>query len=281
MKKQVNTVAYTKQDTFITPKVIELGGLSDSLKPPVKISSIMPRPIVSMVPNLTGNSYPIIDSKAEFRKLRLEQPSKISLPLLQNIQGKVIKDSLGNTFVLGNGGISNFTNFTTINGLALDAISCSKMDRLGNLWFGTFGGGVSRYDGKSFTNYTRYPNGFPKSPCNQVFNKTLKKIAEKIPSLNQDYEKKLIKGHKVERVKLKKYDMVVTHSARRSYCTNMYLRGVPIPTIMAISGHKTEENFLKYIKADNRKHAEILKAVYDDGERRKAELLKQQQTSGN
>ena len=51
-------------------------------------------------------------------------------------------------------GIPHFTNFTTNDGLALDAIACSIMDKTGNLWFGTSGGGVSRYDGKSFTNYT-------------------------------------------------------------------------------------------------------------------------------
>ncbi len=45
-------------------------------------------------------------------------------------------------------------NYTTDNGLALDAISCSCSDHFGNLWFGTQGGGVSRYDGKSFTNFT-------------------------------------------------------------------------------------------------------------------------------
>ena len=55
---------------------------------------------------------------------------------------------------MGEGGKSNFTNFTTNNGLALDAVSCSVIDRFGNLWFGTFGGGVSRYDGKSFTSFT-------------------------------------------------------------------------------------------------------------------------------
>ncbi len=41
--------------------------------------------------------------------------------------------------------------------------------------------------------------------------------------------------------------------------TNIYLRGVPVPTIMANSGHRTDKNFKKYNKADNRKHAEILK----------------------
>jgi ligand-binding sensor domain-containing protein/signal transduction histidine kinase len=50
--------------------------------------------------------------------------------------------------------LSIMQNYTTDKGLALDAIACSIMDKTGNLWFGTFGGGVSRYDGKSFTNFT-------------------------------------------------------------------------------------------------------------------------------
>ena len=111
----------------------------------------------------------------------------------------------------------------------------------------------------------KYPDGFPKCPCNQIFNRYLKEIGERIPSLNQDYEKKIIRKHKVEKVQCKKYKMVVTHTARRSFCTNMYLRGIPTTTIMAISGHTTEENFKKYIKADSRKHAELLKRKIEEG----------------
>jgi ligand-binding sensor domain-containing protein/serine phosphatase RsbU (regulator of sigma subunit) len=47
-----------------------------------------------------------------------------------------------------------FTTYTTEQGLALDAIHCSCIDHFGNIWFGTSGGGASRYDGKSFTNFT-------------------------------------------------------------------------------------------------------------------------------
>jgi len=68
--------------------------------------------------------------------------------------------------------------------------------------------------------------------------------------------------------------MVVSHTARRSFCTNMYLLGVPALTIMAISGHKTEENFRKYIKADNRKQAELFVSVLNEVQKRKAEVLK-------
>ena len=56
--------------------------------------------------------------------------------------------------MVGGGGVANFARFTTDNGLALDAVSNSLVDRMGNLWFATLGGGVSRYDGKSFTNFT-------------------------------------------------------------------------------------------------------------------------------
>ena len=46
-------------------------------------------------------------------------------------------------------------NYNTGQGLALSSIISSYRDKKGNLWFGTDGGGVSRYNGKSFTNFTK------------------------------------------------------------------------------------------------------------------------------
>ena len=40
--------------------------------------------------------------------------------------------------------------FNTEQGLALSSISCCVKDNKGILWFGTGGGGCSRYDGKKF-----------------------------------------------------------------------------------------------------------------------------------
>jgi signal transduction histidine kinase/ligand-binding sensor domain-containing protein len=45
-------------------------------------------------------------------------------------------------------------NFNTTQGLALSSIIYGYKDNSGNLWFGTAGNGVSRYDGKSFTNFS-------------------------------------------------------------------------------------------------------------------------------
>jgi signal transduction histidine kinase/ligand-binding sensor domain-containing protein len=53
-----------------------------------------------------------------------------------------------------NGGNPFFNNYGTDQGLALSSVHCSIVDAAGNLWFGTLGGGASRYDGRSFTNFT-------------------------------------------------------------------------------------------------------------------------------
>lgn len=45
-------------------------------------------------------------------------------------------------------------HYNTSQGLANSAVKSGCMDKSGNLWFATFGGGVSRYDGKTFTSYT-------------------------------------------------------------------------------------------------------------------------------
>ena len=56
----------------------------------------------------------------------------------------------------------------------------------------------------------------------------------------------------------KKYQLIVTHTARRSGATNMYKGGVPSYELMKITGHKTEHNFLKYLRIDKKENAEIL-----------------------
>ena len=111
----------------------------------------------------------------------------------------------------------------------------------------------------------KYPNGFPKCPANQVFNRYIKEIAKQVPTLDKEFLKKITRSHKVEIETYQKWQKVSAHTARRSFCTNMYLRGdIKIPTIMALSGHRTQENFLKYIKADNQKHAEIVKKAFEN-----------------
>ena len=59
-----------------------------------------------------------------------------------------------------------------------------------------------------------------------------------------------------------KFQFLMNHTARRSFATNMYLKGVPTISIMAITGHTTEANFLKYIKVDKLQHAKIVAQAF-------------------
>lgn len=57
----------------------------------------------------------------------------------------------------------------------------------------------------------------------------------------------------------RKYDLVTTHTARRSAATNMFLAGIPAISIMKITGHRTEASFLRYIRISQEENAELLK----------------------
>jgi two-component system, sensor histidine kinase ChiS len=48
----------------------------------------------------------------------------------------------------------NFSSFGKLQGLKHNVINCITQDSKGNLWFGSYGGGVTKYDGKYFTHFT-------------------------------------------------------------------------------------------------------------------------------
>ncbi len=81
--------------------------------------------------------------------------------------------------------------------------------------------------------------------------------------ITEEVEKTITKGGITRTTKYKKWKMVGTHTARRSFATNMYKRGIPTITIMAITGHKTETSFLKYIKITPREHAEKMREMWN------------------
>ena len=89
---------------------------------------------------------------------------------------------------------------------------------------------------------------FPKLITNQKFNEYIKEglKAAGIKEPVTIYE--TVGGTRKSTTK-EKYEFVAHHTARRSFATNMYLRDVPISRIMAHTGHSTEKEFMKYIKA--------------------------------
>jgi integrase len=110
---------------------------------------------------------------------------------------------------------------------------------------------------------SKYRGALPACPTNQEFNRTLKDLGQRIPNLNVPFSKQITRGRKITVEETMKWEKLMTHSARRSFCTNMYLMGVPVLTIMAISGHRTEKSFRTYIKATGEEHARIMEKYWE------------------
>jgi len=86
-----------------------------------------------------------------------------------------------------------------------------------------------------------------KIPTNQEANRVLKWIGEyavfkKITNENPE-----------------KWLQIRTHTVRRSFATNAYMSGVPMISIMQITGHRTTESFLRYIRVTKLENAVKLK----------------------
>jgi signal transduction histidine kinase/ligand-binding sensor domain-containing protein len=140
--------------SYSPPVTRSLTSLPDSLRP-VAVSLVkLPRPKTIRVPTRDGGSYTFQDENGESQTIARLAPVRVDLQVLRDESGSVIQDSEGEVFLLGEGGHSQFKTYTTDDGLALDAVNCAILDRRGHLWFGTNGGGVSRYDGNTFTNFS-------------------------------------------------------------------------------------------------------------------------------
>ncbi|MFN5182271.1 MAG: site-specific integrase, partial [Bacteroidota bacterium] len=99
---------------------------------------------------------------------------------------------------------------------------------------------MKKYKGK-------YANSLPPAFTNQVMNNYLKEIG-KLAQLNEsNLVSKTIGGKKIS-ISYKKYELITTHTARRSFATNLYLQEFPAISIMKITGHRSEKNFMNYIK---------------------------------
>jgi len=102
--------------------------------------------------------------------------------------------------------------------------------------------------------FVKYDYKLPRTISNQKFNDYLKDVAM-IAGINDPITKEITKGGlRVERT-TEKYNLVTSHTARRSFATNAFLAGVPSISIMKITAHKTELAFMKYIKMSAKDNA--------------------------
>ena len=102
---------------------------------------------------------------------------------------------------------------------------------------------IHPYVGKIFD---KYKGDLPKI-TNQKLNEYVKELGEVVglitPTDTCDY-----KGGKRNDYVVPKYELISSHTGRRSFATNTYKSNMPVSSIMAILGHTTEKQFFNYIK---------------------------------
>ncbi len=90
-------------------------------------------------------------------------------------------------------------------------------------------------------------NGLPESVSEQRLNRFIKEICKAAKFNDIVMTEKTISGRK-KKIYKEKWEMVTSHTCRRSCITNLHLRGVPLSTIKLISRHETEAQCKEYIK---------------------------------
>lgn len=103
----------------------------------------------------------------------------------------------------------------------------------------------------------RRNNILPAPISDQKHNKQIKVIG-KLAGINEDVVLAKIRGGKRYETIKPKYELITSHTARRSGATNMYLAGIDLKFIQDILGHSKIEQTIKYIKVTAEDNAKRL-----------------------
>lgn len=96
----------------------------------------------------------------------------------------------------------------------------------------------------------------------QPFNRALKKIGELAGIDKEIVLTENIGGETKERL-VKKYDLITSHTARRTGATNLFLLGYSFLQIMKVTGHASVESLMEYIKVSLEENADKMATQID------------------
>jgi integrase len=108
----------------------------------------------------------------------------------------------------------------------------------------------------------KYDNILPLVPENNEFNRIIKIVGEKLACLHVPFTKQVTYKRELTEFVAMKYQYLQTHTARRSFCSNEYLKGTEPLIIMSISGHKSHKSFMRYIKVSGDQFADKLEKIW-------------------
>ncbi|HTA27548.1 MAG TPA: tyrosine-type recombinase/integrase [Bacteroidia bacterium] len=115
----------------------------------------------------------------------------------------------------------------------------------------------------------RHNNKFYKI-SNSHYNKRIKEVAKQLPVLQQSVEIHTTKGGVRKDVIVKKWEIVSSHTGRRTFATNAIKAGIPAHVVMKITGHKTYAAFQRYIRIDGQMSAELMMNEFKKIDNKKA-----------
>lgn len=97
----------------------------------------------------------------------------------------------------------------------------------------------------------------PRAISSQKFGDYIKELCQLAGFTDPIEQTSIRAGRQVKKV-FPKYELVSSHTARRSFATNAYKRGLPPREIMKFTGHKTLASFMRYIKLTEEEAATTL-----------------------
>ena len=105
----------------------------------------------------------------------------------------------------------------------------------------------------------------PKTISSQKFNEYIKEVAQKCKINQKTHGSK--KDKKTNRNKegyYEKWELITSHTGRRSLATNLYLDGIEPEIARKATGHKTVDQYLKYVKASLNEHIAVINKKWDE-----------------
>jgi len=93
---------------------------------------------------------------------------------------------------------------------------------------------------------------------NQNLNNYLKELCE-LAGINESFETFEFRGNKKISNTVPKWKLIGTHTARRTFATNLLLQGVPSQVVMEYTGHADIKSFQKYVNVPKNSQDDLIR----------------------
>lgn len=95
---------------------------------------------------------------------------------------------------------------------------------------------------------------------NQNMNAYAKELC-KLCGINEPFELTEYRGNIKVNKTVPKHELITTHTGRRTFATNLLLKGVPAEIVMEFTGHRSYESFSKYVNIPKKSKMDIVRNV--------------------